>query len=983
VKVYSNEACTTEDATVVSATTAADTVWTVTPYTKSVKLSGLKDGTAWVKFSMKHRVGDTGEGTEETSSAVKIIVHSLTITAPSWLKKGDLDEIVITYDPNAIKSGNIELSGLSDLYNITDTDSGTSTTDAGTTQISSLSWTLSDRTGIRSGKITVKITGKTANKTTLKAKHDESGCEAELAVGVYVLDLVIDEVDEYNEKDPGVFLAVKKKRKEVELKVEPTSAGGSVKLTLPEGLKLYDAETGGNVIDTRSWAVDDSFPKTFYAEGESASADMRDKEVKLEWDKITETKDGATVSISDIAKATVVTVSISAPYWLRKDHEEKIEITYAPIDLDSGKIELSGLSDIYDIVDSDFVEGETNASSSTPQDEKLTWSLKRENTKAGKIVVKVKGKTEGESTLKVSHFESNAIAEADVGVFAISEFKVSDNANTDNYVIIPAENPDRGDTLYILQDSDSKVKIDLSLKWSPADKDEINKKFKWKIDEVAEQNTTSVGNTNNTSAWQTSSGTFTFDSTNSKGTGESTWTKPEDSKREYSVTAWFDVNADGKIDEKEYSHKLNVVAYNIVKIPLGGSVSLNKYVLGKVYEPTKFGGKLTISGDSSSMFYIDGSDLDATNARKILKGELTALTSPYEVPLNKHGWYYVHNKTDNSTLSTVKFSQIAESEKKPWYCSWYPMVDEMTTNNLHESGGTLAKYDRAYGTRSREIENKNFVTEKGHFFAKSKVIESDAERTVGYDYNNIDNDNNTKTGWDANVTRDFLKNTTISPSTTTVYNWGRDGRTDGELDVSWYGHCDMSTAVIIVEKEPSDTIVNVGGIAFDKGDKKGLLVALYHGFDVDSSLRSFSYDVTPCDWHPFVEQRLFHEKKMFAADITNKGVGRDTVWNYPIYKVDMTYKESDGDDEVTKLTIKCKVSVWKEGTNAEYGVEKIYDYDVTYNTSGVLDTNQKGKWTTTLTERPDSAWIPIAPTTVWQFWQGQLDIQKINFITGR
>jgi hypothetical protein len=75
---YSDEQCTTEDSTVVSATTTADTEWaTQKCYEKNVTIKGLKAGVNWVKFRMKYRLDTTGEGTEVISNAVKVIVYDV------------------------------------------------------------------------------------------------------------------------------------------------------------------------------------------------------------------------------------------------------------------------------------------------------------------------------------------------------------------------------------------------------------------------------------------------------------------------------------------------------------------------------------------------------------------------------------------------------------------------------------------------------------------------------------------------------------------------------------------------------------------------------------------------------------------------------------------------------------------------------------------------------------------------------------------
>jgi hypothetical protein len=148
---------------------------------------------------------------------------------------------------------------------------------------------------------------------------------------------------------------------------------------------------------------------------------------------------------------------------------------------------------------------------------------------------------------------------------------------------------------------------------------------------------------------------------------------------------------------------------------------------------------------------------------------------------------------------------------------------------------------------------------------------------------------------------------------------------------------------------------------------------------LDEYLRIFSYDVVPVNYHPYVEQHLFFGKKMFVSDITNKGDGRDVVWNYPIYKTNMNYKEKTGENDVFIVSVMCKVSVWKSPT-AE---EKNYEYNIKYKSDGTLDATEEGTWITEIEKRPDSAWYPKKQTDISQFWKNQLNTTNINTITGR
>lgn len=142
----------------------------------------------------------------------------------------------------------------------------------------------------------VYCSGITANKGELNVTHSNSNAVDKAKAAVYELDLVVDNLKENAEENPGTFLGLKT-RKSLTVKANPTSLGGSVKLTT-NGLKLYNGTTE---VTQREWNVG-SVPNLQI--GGTASTNMRDKTCTLEWTGVT----GLTEN--DIIKATVVTGSI-------------------------------------------------------------------------------------------------------------------------------------------------------------------------------------------------------------------------------------------------------------------------------------------------------------------------------------------------------------------------------------------------------------------------------------------------------------------------------------------------------------------------------------------------------------------------------------------------------------------------------------------------------------------------------------------------
>ncbi|MDR1271112.1 MAG: hypothetical protein LBK82_16485 [Planctomycetaceae bacterium] len=296
---YSDETCNTEDPTIVSATTEADSEWvTQKTYTKKVTIKGLNVGTSWVKFRMKYRLDNTSDGTDVISiTPVKITVKNITLTAPRWLKKGDEETIEIAYDTDAFTDGSIELSGLSDLYDVIDSDFVAGVTNSATVNPTDgkLSWVLAGRSGTKAGKITVKVKGKNPKESTLTAKHTTSSAKDEKDVGVFNVDVILGGIGEGEEESPGVFFA-SAKRATLELKAEPKSAGETATLSLT-GLDLYNSETGGEKNTKRTWnLVNEDFPASLYVGG-TTSSNMRDKEVKLTWKSKNDTAKGTAVEV--------------------------------------------------------------------------------------------------------------------------------------------------------------------------------------------------------------------------------------------------------------------------------------------------------------------------------------------------------------------------------------------------------------------------------------------------------------------------------------------------------------------------------------------------------------------------------------------------------------------------------------------------------------------------------------------------------------
>jgi len=161
----------------------------------------------------------------------------------------------------------------------------------------------------------------------------------------------------------------------------------------------------------------------------------------------------------------------------------------------------------------------------------------------------------------------------------------------------------------------------------------------------------------------------------------------------------------------------------VLRIPLGRSrkLSMARVTVGKIYVPTRYGGRLTVQTTAGKLqlFYKNGQDMDPVTLEDI-KGGQYAITSPsplvsYDVPKDKHGWYFVRViETSGSDVSN-EFMQEAQAQQRPWN-GWYCPTEPNTNPNIYEEEGSfvpLKKYDQLYGTRTREWEARNHVGQWG------------------------------------------------------------------------------------------------------------------------------------------------------------------------------------------------------------------------------------------------------------------------------
>jgi hypothetical protein len=179
--------------------------------------------------------------------------------------------------------------------------------------------------------------------------------------------------------------------------------------------------------------------------------------------------------------------------------------------------------------------------------------------------------------------------------------------------------------------------------------------------------------------------------------------------------------------------------------------------------------------------------------------------------------------------------------KKGWTTTYWPMASSSgnqvgsASANLWAENGALDKFDRLLkargmeiGARAHEVRpylNSLVGKERGYFIGDSMLDEKDAERTTGVDLNG-----NGKI--DDLVEWDFLDSRGA---------FGKDGKTDGKMSVSWWGSCDLVARAGLLFDEPKKD-VTVDGITFTPQDIKGLLTILASGEGDGTEMIGNRYD---------------------------------------------------------------------------------------------------------------------------------------------
>jgi hypothetical protein len=138
----------------------------------------------------------------------------------------------------------------------------------------------------------------------------------------------------------------------------------------------------------------------------------------------------------------------------------------------------------------------------------------------------------------------------------------------------------------------------------------------------------------------------------------------------------------------------------MVKLPLGGTVASTGPACFKVYMPTKWGGKLTVSttdGTIAGLRYPDGKPY----------------TNGGETGRDKHGWYTFKIAGSNNYTVSNTFVQEGTAKSTPWNFWFFPNLTAAAGGSagprLYDNPGPYTRFDTKFtlGTTSFDFEDAN------------------------------------------------------------------------------------------------------------------------------------------------------------------------------------------------------------------------------------------------------------------------------------
>jgi len=337
-------------------------------------------------------------------------------------------------------------------------------------------------------------------------------------------------------------------------------------------------------------------------------------------------------------------------------------------------------------------------------------------------------------------------------------------------------------------------------------------------------------------------------------------------------------------EKEDYTGDVTGIFFDveIPKIPLGGGESgKGDGATYKIYVPTRWGGTLTVTDTTGKVgLYYPDPQTNIASPKAV---------NEYEVPLDKHGWYYVKHHGEGSFTIENTFVQEGEADKRPWNFWYYPYLrytyleNGRPKMNLYNPGGVLDKYDQIFQTESRRYEEEHYSTT--------------------------------------------------------------------DPDKFWWGHCLGGAIASILLGQPEAVVYS--GQSFNQEEMEGLVIKLANTYNVDGEILagpipSIKPESGKDDTDEFADDfhvglvnylRIPKERKSLYSNLRDPKVRiPEAVWNHAIYKYKSVMQEAkEGEESIIKITttINANADVFPSD-NIVDRIEK-YVYKLKYKPNGEID----------------------------------------------
>jgi hypothetical protein len=451
----------------------------------------------------------------------------------------------------------------------------------------------------------------------------------------------------------------------------------------------------------------------------------------------------------------------------------------------------------------------------------------------------------------------------------------------------------------------------------------------------------------------------------------------------------------------------------VIKIPLGAGreFSKPKRTIGKIYVPTKWGGKLIVhpSSGKAQLFYKNGKDIDDATQGEIIKGQ-HSVSGPanlveYDVPKDKHGWYFVMIKGTSSALVFNTFSQEGKASDRPWN-GWYCPTEPNTNPNLYEQTGNftpLKNYDLKYGTSTRSWEAANHVGTlgwEGHCWGWSLASISKKNPKNGSGsfskweirafYTELADDGTS--GWKWKIgkpTNEIPSGPVSSAPNQPPDRWVKrfhDGIRKWIRDQKKIMNADLRGNGISIEWAKSGSVeLKISGVQLYSANSRSGLLANLIWHKVNSTLKFHDGPEVPITGNGSftlgssigsIEIRV-NRAQLPGSNATGKVKLSSEVWNHSIFKYSAGFKEEANDNDEKYIEINMKI-IGNDDTPFPPGetstVSREYTYRLTYNDAGDTTTS-KQNWVSCHDDLPPSC-LGIVENEATFGWKANCGITK-------